>query len=116
MNARPKSGLRDIIFHHDNARPHTAQLATDYLKEKKVKIMRHPPPYSPDIALCDFWLFGELKKNLRRHKFTTEEELETAVMEFFESIPQEQWLEAFKRWQDRMQRVIDNAGEYIIHF
>jgi hypothetical protein len=37
-------------------------------------------------------------------------------MEFFEGIPQEQWLEAFKRWQDRMQRVIDNAGEYIIHF
>jgi hypothetical protein len=46
MNERPKSGLRDIIFHHDNARPHTAQLTTDYLKEKKVKIMRHSP-YSP---------------------------------------------------------------------
>jgi hypothetical protein len=43
MNERPKSGLRDIIFHHDNARPHTAQLTTDYLK-KKVKIMRHPAP------------------------------------------------------------------------
>jgi histone-lysine N-methyltransferase SETMAR len=112
MNERPKSGLRDIIFHHDNARPHTAQLTTDYLKEKKVKIMRHSP-YSPDIALCDFWLFGELKKNLRGRRFGTEEELDAAVMEFFEGIPQEQWLEAFKRWQDRMQRVIDNAGEYI---
>jgi FKBP-type peptidyl-prolyl cis-trans isomerase (trigger factor) len=44
------------------------------------------------------------------------EELDAAVMEFFESIPQEQWLEAFKRWQDRMQRVLDNAGNYIIHF
>jgi hypothetical protein len=113
MNERPKSGLRDIIIHHDNARPHNAQLTTDYLKEK-VKIMPHSP-YSPGITLCDFWLFGELKKNLRGRRFGTEE-LDAAVMEFFEGIPQEQWLEAFKRWQDRMQRVIDNAGEYIIHF
>ncbi len=45
MKERPKSGLRDIIFHHDNARPHTAQLTTDYMKEKKFKIM-----YQPSIA------------------------------------------------------------------
>jgi hypothetical protein len=107
MNERPKSGLRDIIFHHDNVCPHNAQLTTDYLKEKKVKIMPHSP-YSPGIALCDFWLFRELKKNLRGRRFGTEE-LDAAVMEFFEGIPQEQW-------QDRMQRVIHNAGEYIIHF
>lgn len=43
INAHPSSGLRGIILHHDNARPHTAQLTTDYLKKKKIKIMPQPP-------------------------------------------------------------------------
>jgi len=41
----------------------------------KVKVMPHPP-YSHDIAPCDFCLFGELKKNLRGRQFTTQKDLD----------------------------------------
>jgi hypothetical protein len=81
----------------------------------KVRIMPYPP-YSPDIAPCDFWLFNELKKYLRGRKFLTEEELDLAVFTFFDEVPENAWLIALKRWQDRMQRVIDNGGDYLIHF
>jgi hypothetical protein len=27
------------------------------------------PPYSPDFALCDFWLFPKLKSPLKRRRF-----------------------------------------------
>jgi hypothetical protein len=60
MNELPKSGLRDIIFHHDNAPP--TYRSTDYRLYEGEGQDYAPTSYSPDIALCDFWLFGELKQ------------------------------------------------------
>lgn len=41
-NDRPNTGLRNIILHHDNARPHSAGVTAQYLKDMKVRIMPHP--------------------------------------------------------------------------
>ena len=35
----------------------------NYLQQEGIKIIDHPP-YSPDSAPCDFWLFDYIKKNL----------------------------------------------------
>ena len=35
-------------------------LVTDYLTKMDIKTVRHPP-YSPDLAPCDFWLFPKLR-------------------------------------------------------
>ena len=43
-------------FHQDNAPVHNSILVTDYLTKMGIKTVRHPP-YSPYLALCDFWLF-----------------------------------------------------------
>ncbi len=53
---RPESGCRNLKFHHDNARPHIHHLVVGLLEAEKFVIMDHPP-YSPDLAPCDFWLF-----------------------------------------------------------
>jgi len=49
------------MLHHDNAAPHTAKVVTKYLKQERVNVLPHPP-YSPDLAFCDFFLFSNLKK------------------------------------------------------
>ena len=54
----PKSGTRRILLHHDNASSHTAALTKSFLKEKKLQLLPHPP-YSPDLAPCDYYLFSE---------------------------------------------------------
>lgn len=41
-NQRPKTGLKDMIIHDDNARPHTALVTREYLEEMGVKTMPHP--------------------------------------------------------------------------
>ena len=46
-------------FHEDNALVHNSILVTDYLTKMGIKIIPHPP-YSPDLAPCDFWLFPKL--------------------------------------------------------
>lgn len=103
--------IRGLILHHDNARPHKAIITREFLEEKGVELMEHPP-YSPDLAPCDFWLFRKLKKNLRGKRFELESEIDLAVQEFFNSIPKEDWRGVFTKWQERMERCIQAGGDY----
>ena len=47
-------------FHQDNAPVHNSILVTDYLTKMGIKTVPQPP-YSPDLAPCDFWLFPKLR-------------------------------------------------------
>jgi len=49
------------ILHHDNAPAHDALRVRGFLAKNSITKMDHPP-YSPDLAPCDFWLFPKLKK------------------------------------------------------
>ena len=46
-------------FHQDNAPVHNSILVIDYLTKMGIKGVSQPP-YSPDLAPCDFWLFPKL--------------------------------------------------------
>jgi transposase len=48
------------LLHHDNAPAHTALSIQEFLVEKKIPVVPHPP-YSPDLAPCDFFLFPRIK-------------------------------------------------------
>ncbi|GFU85289.1 histone-lysine N-methyltransferase SETMAR [Trichonephila clavipes] len=74
--------VRELMLHHDNASSHTAGLTVEYLKQKQIKVIEHPP-YSPDLAMCGFWIFCNLKKNLRGRRFRSGEEINVAVNAIF---------------------------------
>ncbi len=42
----------------------------EFLVKSKISVMKHPL-YSPDLALCDFWLFPRLKEMLCGQKFNS---------------------------------------------
>jgi hypothetical protein len=65
--------------------------------------------------MCDFWLFAGLKRNLRGRSFQSEEELDSAVFEYFDSIPESGWRGAFVMWKSRMERCIKANGDYFEH-
>ncbi|GBP17780.1 hypothetical protein EVAR_102639_1 [Eumeta japonica] len=52
--------VRDTL-HHDNASSHTAAFTVNFLKENNLLVSEHPP-YSPELATCEFWLSFDLKK------------------------------------------------------
>ncbi|GFW47661.1 uncharacterized protein TNCV_2828531 [Trichonephila clavipes] len=56
--------VRGLKLHHDIASSHTAGLTAEFLKQKQIKVIEHPP-YSQNLAMCDFWLFIKLKMSLR---------------------------------------------------
>ena len=57
---RPATGFKHVRLLHDNAPAHTSAIVTAFLKKEKVTVLPHPP-YSPDLAPCDFFLFPKLK-------------------------------------------------------
>ena len=60
LKQKPTSGTKIIKIHYDNARPHINFSVKKYIKSKQLIIMDHPP-YSPDLAPSDFWLFDYIK-------------------------------------------------------
>ncbi|UYV68338.1 hypothetical protein LAZ67_5003939 [Cordylochernes scorpioides] len=53
--SRPRAQLRRVLLHHDNARPHTSAQTLDVLANSGIQLVTHPP-YSPDLAPCDFFI------------------------------------------------------------
>ena len=53
----------DWFFHHDNAPAHSALRTREFLAKHSITVLPHPP-YSPDLAPCDFFLFPMLKRLL----------------------------------------------------
>ena len=54
----------DSLLHHGNAPAHLSNLVQQFLAKNKIVRLRQPP-YSPDIAPCDFWMFPKLKMALK---------------------------------------------------
>ena len=79
---RPKSG---IIVHHDNAPAHTVAVTRDFLASEGVQLMSHPP-YSPDLAPCDFFLFPHAKKQLRGTRYDSPQDAIRAFTRAIDSI------------------------------
>jgi histone-lysine N-methyltransferase SETMAR len=63
------------VLHHDNAPAHTALAIREFLAKKNIPVLPHPP-YSPDLAPCDFCLFPKLKLKLKGHHFGTMENIQ----------------------------------------
>ena len=64
---RVSSGLRGIKLLHDNAKPHIHFNVRKFIESNGVIEIDHPP-YSPDLAFCDYWLFDYIKQRLGGRK------------------------------------------------
>jgi histone-lysine N-methyltransferase SETMAR len=60
---RPAMVAQQWWFHWDNAPVHTAAVVQEWLAAHGVQVIRHPP-YSPDLAPADFFLFRGVKEKL----------------------------------------------------
>lgn len=54
--------------------PHVAHIVENFLNASGIATVPYPP-YSPDLAPFNFWLFPEVTFSLRRWKFNTNQEI-----------------------------------------
>ena len=74
---RPELAHRKgVVFHHDNARPHTSLMTQNKLTELGWKVLTHPP-CSPDLAPSDYHLFRALQNSLDGKKLADRDAAET---------------------------------------
>ena len=99
------------FLHHDNAPSHIALVLRDHFAENSTHIVPQPP-YSPNLAPCDFWLFHKLKRPLRRHRFDTVEEIQAESKKTLKAIPQIKFNKCFDDWKKRWHERIISGGDY----
>ena len=66
------------------------------------------PPYSPELALCDFWLFPKL----RSCRYERIEGMKEAVTKVIDTLTQEDFHEAFQKLLERYNNFIAVRGDY----
>ena len=71
-------------------------LNLDYLTKMGIKTVLHPP-YSPDLAPCDFWLFPKL----RGCRYETIDEMKEAVTKVIDTLTQDDFHEALQKLFER---------------
>ena len=111
--AKLKGKQDRIYFLHDNARPHIAKSTREKLFELGWVTVPHPP-YSPDLASTDYYLFRTLPNHMRRKKFDDENELKTDHANFFDQKSQDCYESRILSPPERWRQVIDSNGAYIV--
>lgn len=109
---RPSSGLRGILLLHDNARPHVSKMTRSFIEEQGVTEIDHPP-YSPDLAPCDYWLFDYIKQHLE--DVTSSETLVTAITAIMKKIDKKEYFKTFQKYVERLEYCILVEGDYFEH-
>ena len=94
-------------FHQDNAPVHNSNLVvTDYWTKMGIKTVPQPP-YSPDLAPRDFWLFPKF----RGCRYETIE-MKEAVTKVIGALTQEEFHEVFEKLLERYNKCIAAGGHY----
>ena len=79
---KPQGKLsKGVLLQQDNARVHTCKVAMDAVEGNGYELIPHPA-YLPDLAPSDFFLFPNLKKDIRGLLSWSDEEVVTAVEEW----------------------------------
>lgn len=108
---RPQLIQSGFILHHDNAPSHCSSIVEETIEKLGIELLPHPP-YSPDLAICDFWLFPVLKDHLRGQKYESREELGVAVNKVLREMSRDGLHHVFQAWVERWHKCKVAKGRY----
>jgi len=82
------------------------------LVELGYELLSHPP-YSPDLASCDFFSFPNWKKSLAGQKFASNEEVVAATEAYFADLEKMYFSDGLKKYEHRWVKCIELKGDYV---
>ena len=98
-------------LHRDDTPDHTA-LSIGQFFERNIAILEYPPPYSPDLAPCDFFLFPKIKSILKRTHFSDIDSIRMAATTELKKIPENAFQECIESWKRRMHKCFKVEENY----
>jgi len=99
------------LLHVDNAPSHRALVTCEFLAHNST-IALPQPPYSPDLAPCNFFLFLKMKLQLKGHRFDTVEEIQRESQNVRGRLREQDFQHVFQQWQQRWDRCVAAQGDY----
>jgi histone-lysine N-methyltransferase SETMAR len=81
------------------------------LAKKKIQVIPHPP-YSPDLAPVDYFLFPMLKRELAGLSMSLDE-FKTKWEGVVRTLTEDDFARAFERWQHRCKKCISIGSGYV---
>ena len=103
---------KGVLLQQDNARVHTCKVSMDAVERNGYELIPHPA-YSPDLAPSDFFLFPNLKKDIRGLHFRSDEEVVTAAEEWVNGKDPEFFSSGLMALEHRWSKCITLEGNYI---
>jgi histone-lysine N-methyltransferase SETMAR len=70
------------------------------------------PPFSPDLAPCDFFIFPKLKNTLKGKRFQDVADIQLNTTRQLQVIPKQAYQTCIEKWKDRWNRFIKSGGSY----
>jgi hypothetical protein len=75
-----------------------------------IPVLEHPPPpNSPDLAPCYFYVFHKVKSTLKGTHFQSVDEVKSKTADLLNKVSADD-LHSFEQWKIRTQRCIDGGG------
>ena len=84
---------------------------TNFLESEKVTVLSHPP-YSPDLAPCDYILFQKLKYQLSGRRYNSRNAIGSAFYQCLMGVPVDEYKKCLQKWIDQLKRCVLAGGEY----
>jgi len=109
---RPGKLTKGILFHHDNAPPHKAAVTMATIRDCGFEIVPHPP-YSPDLTQSDCYLFPNLKNYIGGQRYSTSEDVSSAVEGYLRSLTPTDFLRGINKLRERWDKCVRLRGNYV---
>lgn len=101
-----------VLLLQDNAPSHTSHVAMAAARQCGFELLNHPP-YSPDLAPSDFYLFPKLKSVLRGRVYDTDSDVIDAVNEFLTGQDSSFYYDGIAKLEERWEKCVRARGDYI---
>lgn len=102
-------GVRLLV---DNAPAHSSQASVVEAMTCGFQLLDHPP-YSPDLAPSDFFLFPEMKTPLRGRRFENTDDVIQEVEEWFSAKTADFYNEGLRKVKRRWEKCVELKGDYV---
>jgi [histone H3]-lysine36 N-dimethyltransferase SETMAR len=109
---RVRPQCHDWVLLHDNAPAHSSAVVSQFLAKRGVAVLPHPP-YSPDLAPADYFLFPKIKAALKGKRFVDVLSIKSDVTGQLKAVPDQAFERSFTSLYERCKTCVTKLGDYI---
>ena len=108
----PNWQIEKVLYSIITMQGHTSLVTRQKLLELGWDFLPHPP-YSPDLAPSDYFLFRSLQNSLNDKNFNNDDDIKSYLIQFFANKNQKFYEHGIMMLPERWQKVIHQNGQHI---